>query len=74
MSKNKCCIYHDDMDFKGEYYKCGSAGMGAVSICCHFCPDLKWYKENQPTRPIDFYSDWIKETSKNEAIDEGNLK
>jgi len=52
MSK-QCCEYHENIADEG--IECGLAGKGNALVCCAKCPDVAWYKDNQPTRAIDFY-------------------
>lgn len=57
----RCCKYHDKFNYRDtDLELCGMAGMGAVVVCCKDCPKLEWYKENQPTRPIEYYTDDVK--------------
>lgn len=53
--EKKCCKNHDNMEDENGYYDCGMAGMGAGLFCCKQCPDLKWQKEHEPTRGIEFW-------------------
>ena len=66
--KNKCCKYHNNFNYKDvDLTKCGMARRGAMVLCCKNCPVIKWYNNNQPTRPIGYYTDAIVEGWTNEV-------
>lgn len=57
----KCCSYHNKMQYRmTDLSNCGMAGNGNAVVCCPDCELVEWYRENQPTRKIDFYTDDIK--------------
>lgn len=67
MSK-KCCKYHNnffmawidaDVEQPTDLNDCGMAGAGAVTLCCTSCPMHNWYRQNQPTRPVEYITDIV---------------
>ena len=60
--KEKCCKYHNNFQYKDtDLTECGMAGTGAVTLCCPNCLEKPWYDQHQPSRPIEYYVDDIKE-------------
>lgn len=43
------------MEDEEGLYECGMAGVGDALVCCKDCPEVAWYKENQPTRKIAYF-------------------
>ena len=52
---DECCNDHDYIEPMGV--ECGLAGMGDALVCCKNCPELAWYKENQPTRKVVIWAE-----------------
>ena len=49
-----CCEYHDKLWLIDEQLEdCGMAGKGDTQVCCESCPELDWYRQNQPTRTVE---------------------
>ena len=61
MKRKQCCPYHDNFSYKEtDLTECGMASAGPVVLCCPKCEYKKWYDNNQPNRPIEYYVDDIK--------------